>query len=138
MYLSKEGREKLILREGFRNRAYKDTKGIWTIGVGHTGPEVVEGLVWTNKEVNDAFSKDVKWAVDAVNTVKHPLNQNMFDALVSFVFNIGETQWNNSTMKRLLNVGDYKGAWEQFDRWVIPKEITGRRMSEKAQFITPV
>jgi lysozyme len=62
----------------------------------------------------------------------------MFDALVSFTFNVGKYAFLNSTMKRLLDEGDYRGAWEQFDRWVIPKEITARRMDEKRQFITPV
>jgi lysozyme len=138
MRTSSIGRLKLSVREGRRKKAYKDTKGIWTIGVGHTGPEVVEGLTISDAEIDRLLEEDIKWAEDAVNAVKAPLNQNMFDALVSFVFNIGATAFANSTMKRLLDVGDYRGAWQQFDRWVIPKEITGRRMDEKKQFITPV
>jgi lysozyme len=138
MRTSSIGRLKLSVREGRRKKAYKDTKGIWTIGVGHTGPEVREGLTISDAEIDRLLEEDIKWAEAAVNKVKAPLNQNMFDALVSFVFNIGEDQWYPSTMKRLLDVGDYKGAWQQFDRWVIPKEITGRRMDEKKQFITPV
>lgn len=138
MKLSDKGAKLLIQREGKRNKAYKDTKGIWTIGVGHTGPEVHEGLVWSDAQVMEAFHADVKWAVDAVNSAKQPLNQNMFDALVSFTFNVGKTAFLNSTLLKLINKGDYKSAWEQFDRWVIPPEITGRRMQEKAQFIEPV
>lgn len=135
MKLSVPGAAELTAREGLRLKAYKDTKGIWTIGVGHTGPEVVEGLVITKDEAIAIFQKDVKWAEDAVNNkVEVPLNQNQFDALVSFIFNIGETAWYKSTMLRLLNKGDYEGVIKQFDRWVIPKEITGRRMSEKQQF----
>lgn len=135
MKLSVPGAAELTAREGLRLKAYKDTKGIWTIGVGHTGPEVVEGSVITKDEAISIFQKDVKWAEDAVNNkVEVPLNQNQFDALVSFIFNIGETAWYKSTMLRLLNKGDYEGVIKQFDRWVIPKEITGRRMSEKQQF----
>ena len=134
MKLSENGAKVLILREGLRLKAYKDTKGIWTIGVGHTGPEVVEGLVITKEKAHELFQKDVAWAEDAVNLVKVPLTQNQFDALVSFVFNIGAGAWKRSTMLKMLNLGDYVGASKQFDRWVIPIEITSRRMSEKAQF----
>ena len=135
MKLSKQGNEILCLREGVRLKAYKDTKGIWTIGVGHTGPEVVQGLVWTREQVMDAFNKDVAWAEDAVNKyVTVPLTQNQFDALVSFTFNVGETQFKRSTLVKKLNVGDYEGAAREFDRWHVPIEITSRRNSERDQF----
>lgn len=135
---SPNGMSLLKIREGVRYKAYKDTKGIWTIGVGHTGPEVKEGLVWTDNQVNQAFMHDIQWAVDSINGVNAVLNQNQFDALVSFVFNIGANAFATSTMKRLLDKGKYAEAATQFDRWVIPKEITSRRMSEKAQFLQPV
>lgn len=138
MELSSSGARLLKVREGSRNKAYQDTKGIWTIGVGHTGPEVHSGLVWTDEQVVRAFMSDVQWAVDAVNTVKKPLNQNMFDALVSFVFNVGAEAFAHSTMKRFLDAGDYKSAWMEFLKWNRPKEIYARRKSEYDQFITPV
>lgn len=134
MELSDAGAKALIQREGFRNTAYRDTKGILTIGVGHTGPEVRAGLTWTDEQVEEAFKKDVKWAVEAVNKVLQPLTQNMFDALVSFTFNVGKAAFLNSTMRKLLDKGDYAGAKAQFDRWHIPKEIIGRRNSERDQF----
>lgn len=136
MKLSYAGIDALEAREGVRTKAYKDTKGIWTIGVGHTGPEVFSGLVWTLDKVSEVFAVDVQWAEDAVNAVKAPLTQNQFDALVSFVFNIGATAFNKSTMKRMLNTGNYEGAALQFDRWNIPPEIVGRRTSEKNQFLS--
>lgn len=138
MKLSINGVNKLCTREGIRNKAYKDSKGIWTIGVGHVSPEVKEGLTWTNSQVMGAFRTDVKWAEDAVNAVKQPLNQNMFDSLVSFVFNVGASAFAKSTMKKLLDAGDYKGASEQFDQWHKPPEIISRRDGEKAQFLMPV
>lgn len=135
MQLSEEGISKLVEREGIRLKAYKDTKGIWTIGIGHTGPEVVEGLEIGELHAYDIFHSDVKWAEDAVNKyITVPLTQNQFDALVSFVFNIGASAFKKSTLRKILNQGDYEGAIKQFDRWVIPKEITRRRMSEKLQF----
>lgn len=137
MILSSKGLDALKLREGFKNRAYKDSKGIWTIGVGHTGPEVKQGLVWTDDQVVATLLKDVQWAVEAVNQVVVPLTQNMFDALVSFTFNVGSHAFLTSTMKKLLDRGLYKDAAEQFDRWNKPPEIVGRRTSEKQQFLTP-
>lgn len=135
MNLSEAGSQLLIDREGFKNKAYKDTKGIWTIGVGHTGKDVTPTSVWTDEKVREVFQEDVKWAVDAVNSgVAVSLTQNQFDALVSFTFNVGKKAFLTSTMLRLINQGDFPGAAEQFNRWVIPKEITGRRMSEKRQF----
>lgn len=136
MKLSKKGIEALILREGKRNKAYLDTKGIPTIGVGHTGPEVKLGLIWTDEQIEYALAKDVLWAEEAVNDVNCLLNQTQFDALVSFVFNIGASAFAKSTIKKLLDKGEIKLAAEQFNRWIIPKEITARRMSEKAQFLS--
>jgi len=133
--LSKEGADLLVQREGLRTRAYKDTKGILTIGVGHTGPDVFPNSRWTTEKVMKVFKQDVAWAEEAVNLTTHPLKQHQFDALVSFVFNIGATAWHKSTMKKLLQLGNIEAATEQFDRWVFPKEITGRRMSEKKQFM---
>lgn len=138
MKLSDNGVKQLVTREGIRLKAYRDTKGILTIGVGHTGPDVTEGLMWTQSQAMGAFRSDVGWAENAVNTVKAPLNQNMFDALVSFTFNIGAAAFAKSTMKKLLDVGDYKGASEEFDKWHKPVEIISRRDGEKAQFLLPV
>jgi lysozyme len=138
MYLSQDGVLKLVTREGLRLKAYRDTKGILTIGVGHTGPDVTVGLAWTQSQAMAAFKKDVGWAENVVNTVTKPLNQNMFDALVSFTFNVGAAAFAKSTMKKLLDAGDYKGASEEFDKWHKPPEIISRRDGEKAQFLTPV
>jgi len=137
MKTSKQGLDALVAREGFRTSAYPDTKGIWTIGVGHTGPEVREGLVWTSAQIQDALSKDVQASEKVINEgVVVPLTQNQFDALVSFVFNVGVTAFKRSTLLKVLNKKNYDGAAKQFDRWVIPKEITSRRMSEKLQFMS--
>lgn len=135
MKTSKDGLDRLTVREGKRNKAYLDTKGIPTIGVGHTGPEVRLGLVWTDDEVRIALENDVKRCEDTINLYCCvPLQQHQFDALVSFIFNVGVNAFARSTMLRKLNQGDYEGAADQFDRWHIPPEITGRRNSERDQF----
>jgi len=135
MKTSKNGLITLHEREGARHKAYRDTKGIWTIGVGHTGPEVVEGLVWTDEQIDMQLQKDVAIAEGCVNkAVKIALTQFQFDALVSFVFNVGVGAFQRSTMLKKLNAGDIAGATKEFDRWHIPPEITSRRNSEKLQF----
>jgi lysozyme len=112
-----------------------DTKGIPTIGVGHTGPEVYIGLAWTDEQIEDALRDDVQEAEDCVNKyVTVPLTQNQFDALVSFVFNVGVMAFRKSTLLRILNTGDYVEAATCFDMWHKPKEIIGRRDSEREQF----
>ena len=135
MKTSDEGLKSLEGREGKRRKAYLDTKGIPTIGVGHTGPEVYIGLAWTDQQIEDALRDDVKEAEDCINKcVTVLLTQSQFDALVSFVFNIGITAFKRSTLLRVLNTGDYEDAAACFDMWHIPKEIIGRRDSEKLQF----
>lgn len=124
-----------MLREGKRNKAYLDTKGIPTIGVGHTGPEVGIGQVITDDQVMELLRGDIQEVEDCLNTlVKVPLTQNQYDALGSFIFNVGVGAFKNSTMLRVLNQGNYKEVINQFDRWHIPPEIMSRRNSEKAQF----
>jgi lysozyme len=135
MKTSDEGVDKIEKREGVRFVAYKDVKGIWTIGVGHTGPEVKEGLVWNAEQVKQALESDLKTAEDAINElVKVTLTQYQFDALVSFVFNVGVGAFEKSTMLKYINQGDFEGAALQFDRWNIPSSIIGRRNTERDQF----
>lgn len=136
MNTSRDGIRKLGDREGRRKEAYLDTKGIPTIGVGHTGPDIHLGLVYTDEQIDDALAKDVKQCEDTINLYcVNPLKQFQFDALVSFIFNVGVNAFIHSTLLRKLNQGDFDGAAGQFDRWHIPPEITGRRNSEKAQFL---
>jgi lysozyme len=135
MKLSDAGLALLIEREGSRNRAYRDSVGVWTIGVGHTGPEVRDGLVWTDEQVQEALRKDVERFERAVlEAVKVEIDQYQFDALVSFAFNVGEGALKSSTLVRKLNAGDTEGAAREFDRWHIPPEITSRRNGEREQF----
>jgi lysozyme len=135
MKTSDQGLDLLMQREGVRRTAYQDSVGVWTIGVGHTGPEVYEGLVWTPEQVKEAFAKDIERFETAVNrAVRVLLKQNQFDALVSFAFNVGVNGFSSSTLVRILNQGDFAGVPAQFDRWHIPPEITSRRNGEREQW----
>jgi lysozyme len=138
--MSADGRAKLIKREGFKTRAYKDSVGVWTIGVGHTSaagePRVTPGLTISKAQVDEILSRDlVQYETAVRSAVRVPLTQGQFDALVSFCFNIGVGGFKGSTVVKRLNAGDYKGAADAMLLWNKPKEIIGRRKSERAQFL---
>ncbi len=139
---SPEGRELIAAREGEELEAYQDGGGVWTIGVGHTR-NVKKGDV-IDKEKSDLFlEEDLAEAENAIKLfVNTPLNQNMFDALVSLIFNIGVGAFRSSTLLKLLNMGLLKEAAEQFPRWnkdngEVVDGLTKRRLSESLQFLTP-
>lgn len=135
MRMSHQGLELLIAREGKKNAVYRDSKGILTAGVGHTGPDVHEGDVWSDEKVETVLAADLARFEKAINdAVKVPLLQNQFDALVSWAFNVGASAAAGSTLVRKINEGDMDEAARQFDRWHIPPEITARRNGEREQF----
>lgn len=122
MKLSESGQKFGHLFEKLSLKAYPDPGSKdgrpWTIGYGHTGPEVVKGLVWTEAQADAAYIKDVASAESTVDRlVKAPLTQGQFDALVMLVFNIGETQFRTSTVLRKINAKDYDGAKAAFAMW---------------------
>jgi lysozyme len=111
----------------------------WTIGWGHTGPEVVKGLVWTQAQADAQFEKDLLVREARVaRLVKVPLTQGQYDALVLFEYNTGSLA--SSTLLKLLNAGDYIGAQGQFARWnkndgKVMRGLTRRRAAELALFL---
>ena len=127
--------------EGLRLEAYMPTPNdVPTIGYGHTkGVEM--GMRITHAQANEYLKQDVAWAQDTVNSlVKVRLTQNQFDALVSFVFNVGASAFAKSTLLRMLNGGDYQGAADQLLRWdkqggKVLRGLTKRRAEERALFL---
>lgn len=115
--ISAAGIELIKQAEGLVLKAYLDTGGVPTIGVGHTGPDVKMGMAITEAQADDLLRKDLETAEDAVRRLFPITTQNQFDALVSFTFNLGEDQVRTSTLRRLHNEGDYAGAKGQFARW---------------------
>jgi lysozyme len=140
MTTSDAGITAISLREGNILHAYKDSVGVWTIGVGHTSaagaPHVTPGMKISRPESLQILKTDLRDCEHHINDlVSVPLTQNQFDALVSFVFNIGWPTFAKSTILRKVNEKDYHGAAEAFDLYHKPPEIKGRRDSEKAQFL---
>ena len=147
MKTSEQGRKLLIERESLETKAYRDSKGYWTIGVGHLlsldKNADYSGLVWTREKCEQVFAEDLAKYEKAVNDgVKVAIPQHAFDALVSFTHNVGEGDpkrpetggFLNSTLLRMINAGNMVEAAKQFDRWHIPAEITSRRNAEREQF----
>lgn len=138
MELSSQGYDLLVKREDKRNTVYLDSQKKPTVGVGHFDPTLTVGDVWTDEQVEAAFQSDSAWVLACLALVQNDLQQNEFDALFSFIWNIGAGQWGRSTMLRMLNMEPRAPREEigaQFDRWHIPPEITSRRNGEKAQFL---
>ena len=121
MKYSRDGLHLTEQFEGVRLTAYPDpgTGGDpWTIGYGHTGPEVHSGMTITQEQAENYLAEDVKKAEADVNAkVNVEITQNEFDALVDFAFNCGCGNLNNSTLLKKLNAGDYEGAAQEFLKW---------------------
>jgi GH24 family phage-related lysozyme (muramidase) len=117
--LSEAGARLIASFEGFRSEPYADAVGVWTIGYGHTfgvGPHTERISKETGLKL---LQKDGSTAARAVcDLVDIKLNQNQFDALVSFTFNLGAGALAESTLLKKLNKGNYHGAQREFSKWV--------------------
>lgn len=108
--LARLGKDKMV-------RAYRCPAGKWTVGYGHT-KGVRSGSIYTPEECEEILRKDLIEYGEIVNRlVKVDLTQNQFDAIVSFVFNLGEANFASSTLLKKLNAGDYNAVPEQLLRW---------------------
>lgn len=147
MRTSENGVEILKRFEGLELEAYQDIAGIWTIGYGHTGPDVEPGMKISERDAEALLRSDLKPREQAVSSaVKVQLNQNEFDALVSLVYNIGAAAFRSSTALKRLNRNDRVGAAEALTWWNkatvggVLREVLGltrRRAAERALFLTP-
>lgn len=127
--------------EGLSLHAYRCPAGKLTVGYGHTGPDVHEGMTITAEQAHEMLEKDIAWAEHIVSHyVRAPLNQNQFSALVSFVFNVGVVDFTNSTLLSLVNAREYPAAADEFLKWdhcngaVLPG-LLKRREAERALFL---
>jgi lysozyme len=125
--------------EGARNKAYKDSKGLWTIGVGHLIKSDEQHLInatLTDEQVKDLLKSDLRWCSEAVeSSVKVTLTQAQFDALYSLCFNIGETNFRKSTVVKKINENDLKGAADAILMWNKPAVLQNRRKRERELFL---
>lgn len=129
--------------EGCSFVAYQDGNDIWTIGYGHTGG-VMKGDTCTREQALAWLSQDLQTADHALSMlVKVPTNQNQWDALTSFVFNIGQGNFASSTCRRDINAENMAGAADAMLMW---NRIAGhtspglvrRRIAERNLFLKEV
>jgi lysozyme len=143
MKLSKVGADLIKKYEGCRLTAYLCPANVWTIGWGHTGG-VKQGQVITQAQADDIFIKDLQEFVDGVNKlVKVELNQNQFDALVSFAYNCGVAALQKSTLLEYVNKKQFDKAASEFDKWnkggeIVLQGLVRRRNEEQGLFEKPI
>jgi lysozyme len=142
MRINEEGLKLLKKFEGCKLKTYRCVAGVLTIGYGHTGKDVTEGMTITKKEAEDLLVKDLeRFEAGVKDLVKVSISENQFSALVSFAYNIGLNALSGSTLMKKLNAGDIMGAANQFERWnkAGGKEVQGltnRRLAERDLFLT--
>jgi lysozyme len=139
MNIGNKGLEMIKHFEGLELNAYQCAAGVWTIGYGHT-KGVQKGMVISEDTANEMLVEELKEYENYINTlVKVELNQNQFDAMVSWVYNLGSSNLQASTLLKVLNAGDYEGVPAQIMRWnkaggKVLEGLTRRRQAEADLF----
>ena len=104
--------------EGCELHAYKCPAGVLTIGYGHTGPDVVSGLVITQQRAVELLQGDLaKFEKAVAAALKVPVTANQFAAMVALAYNIGAGAFAKSTLVKRLNAGKTQEAADQFLAW---------------------
>lgn len=139
--ISQKGIDFIKEKEGFSHTRYLDASGKAHIGYGHL-LKSDENFKYVIKPYAEKLLKeDLKVTVKAINDlVNKKLTQNQFDALASFVYNVGRGAFSRSTMLKLINSGNMKGAANEFDRWIFAggsksQGLIARRDEEQKMFV---
>ena len=146
--ISENGIKLLKEFEGEILKGYLDAVGLLTVGVGHlvlAGEPYKLGQKITAEESNNLLKKDLDRFENFLNSViKVQINQNQFDALLSLCFNIGQRNFQNSSVLRKLNAGNYAAAAAAFKLWnkarkngrlIVLKGLVRRRAAEMELFL---
>ena len=139
MNISGEGISLIKKFEGCELESYQDAVGVWTIGYGHT-KDVKEGMTISKEQADNMLLNELdEYCEHVEKAVQVNLDQCQFDALVCWVYNLGPTNLQDSTLLRILNEGDYGGVPEQIKRWnkaggVILGGLVKRREAEANLF----
>ena len=142
MKIDKYG-EKLIKQfESCKLFAYKADKSekYYTIGWGHYGPDVKKDMKISKETAEKLFRNDIKYFETSVNScLKVKVTQSMFNALVSFTYNVGFSAFKNSTLLKYVNKKQFTKASKEFKKWnkcggKVLKGLVKRRLLEKIEF----
>lgn len=146
MQISDRGMKLIMKYEGLRLDAYRDPgdpTGPWTIGYGHTGPDVKPRTKWTKEKAAAILA----WDLDHVarflrkSLANATTTQNQFDALASFTYNLGSGAFHASTLRRRHVEGATKEAANEFNRWVYNQKrvmpgLVKRRAAERKLYLS--
>lgn len=148
MRMSSVGLDLVKSFEGLYLNAYKCPAGVWTIGYGHTGKvngkSIHSGMKISKAKATSLLQDDMRTFEKAVGKlVKVKLNQHQFDALVSFAFNCGAGNLQNSTLLKMVNAKKFSTAANEFLKWNkgggrVLAGLTRRRQEERKLFLRPV
>lgn len=146
MKLSTNGLNLIKKFEGCRLTAYKpvSSERYYTIGYGHYSASIYKGQQISQATAEQFLKNDVEAFANGVSKmVKVAINQNQFDALVSFAYNLGLTNLETSTLLKFVNQKKFANAADEFDKWIYSngKVLAGlvtRRAAEKALFLKPM
>lgn len=134
--------------EGYSSVPYRDQAGDWTIGYGHKMLPDEPHAAITPTQARQLLTQDLHGAAATVSdAVTVPLTNTEGAALVDFAYNVGDENFRTSTLVRLLNAGDYRGAADQFTRWdeytdpatgkrVVDHGLVRRRRAERKLFLS--
>lgn len=127
--------------EACKLTSYKDEGGIWTIGYGHTGPEVTQGMMFTPEQAEMQLKKDLQEFYHLDHYLSEQVNDNQWSALICLAYNIGLGGLKRSTLIRCINDGDIKGIKQNWLSWdhvegVVSNGLLNRRKAELALFNT--
>jgi lysozyme len=126
--------------EGCKLQTYHDQNGIPTIGYGHTGSDVKEGMTITQTQAEQLLIHDIERTEEIITPhIQLPIGDDRYSALVVFAYNVGPGNLINSTLLKLINEGHYEAAAAQFMHWVhvgdrISEGLVRRRKAEQALF----
>lgn len=138
MKISQRGIDLIKKFEGCRLTAYKDAVGVWTIGYGHTA-NVKQGMKITSEQAEELLKKDVeKFEKQVDKYSKYGFNQNQFDALVSFAFNIGNI--DQLTAKGTRTIEKISSCIQLYNKagGKVLQGLVKRRAEERALFDEPI
>lgn len=141
MKLNASGIDLIKSFESCKLTAYKDIVGVMTIGWGHTGSDVTEGLTITQQQADDFFLSDMSEFEDELLAVlKVDLSDNQYSALLSFLYNLGITRLKRSTLLEKVNAQIFTEAADAFLPWdmaggQVSAGLKRRREAERTLFL---
>lgn len=131
--INQAGLDLLKRFESCRLNAYQDQGGIWTIGYGHTAPEVCEGMVYTQLQADQQLKKDLEKFYHLDDYLTEQVSDNQYSALICLAYNIGLRALKLSKVLQLVNMEDSPDKeWMQWNhvKGIVSKGLTVRRKAE--------